>query len=569
MGLSVSHLEPAQRQRTGVFELDAQDPNGAPLLVKVYGRDAYDTQLVNSAWRKLSYQERGPLPGQGRLQAVQNEALITLLAARAGVATLGVVTAGSTHRGDALLVLSGSARPVAEVPSDILDEGVLRRFWDGLESLHAARIAHGTIDPYSVALVDDAPGFVDFGHGTLTPTLDQAMADRARLLASLAAAAGEKASIEAAIGALGAEGVSAVLPYIQPAAMGGRLRRALKESGIDVDEMRASTATAVGSEPPELVKLRRVTGGTLLQLALLVFAVLAIVKFAGNIDFAAVKESLANASWGWLVFAVLVAQVPRLTQAVSTIGSIPASVRFGPVYVLQLASAYLNLAVPGGLGRMSIFIRFFQRLGLPPAAAVTAGAIDSLTGNVIQVVLAVLLALFAAEDVSLNMTTPGSGALHLLWILVGLVLAAVLAAFLARRIRTAIVNRVKGWWPQVRQSLGALRQSNKLVLLLGGNLATEILFAIALGLMARGFGYHIPLTALILVNAGTSLLSSIVPVPGGIGVAEFGLEVGLTSTGMTASAAAATVLIYRLATFYLPPTWGFAAFKWLQRNRYI
>jgi uncharacterized protein (TIRG00374 family) len=144
-----------------------------------------------------------------------------------------------------------------------------------------------------------------------------------------------------------------------------------------------------------------------------------------------------------------------------------------------------------------------------------------------------------------------------------------LVVFLVDRVRNAVVGRAKAWWPQVRQSLGALRRSNKLLLLVGGNLATEILFAVALGLIARGFGYHLPLTALILINAGTSLVSSLVPVPGGIGIAEFGLEVGLTSAGMTASAAAATVLVYRLATFYVPPTWGFVAFKWLQRNSYI
>jgi uncharacterized membrane protein YbhN (UPF0104 family) len=186
-----------------------------------------------------------------------------------------------------------------------------------------------------------------------------------------------------------------------------------------------------------------------------------------------------------------------------------------------------------------------------------------------QVILVVLLALFSAEEVSLNLKAPGSGALHLLWIVIGLALVAVIGALLIRRIRTAIVDRLRTWGPQVRRSFGALRQSNKLLFLLGGNLATEIVFAIALGMFARGFGYHIPLTALILINSGTSLVSSLIPVPGGIGVAEFGLEVGLTSAGMSASAAAATVLMYRLATFYLPPTWGFFAFRWLQRNKYL
>jgi len=569
LGVRVVRLESAERQETGVFELDGRDENGAPLLVKVYGRDAYDTQLVTSVWRKLSYGGSGVVPGQTRLQAVQNEALITMFAARAGVATRGVVTAGATERGDALLVLSGGDRPLAELPAETLDATVLDRFWQALESLHATRVAHGKIDPYAVALVDDVPGLVDFGNGRLNPTVDQAMADRAQLLASLATAAGERASIDAAVRALGADGVEAVLPYLQPPAFGGRLPRALKNAEIDVDELRTATAAAVGAEPPELIRLRRVTGGTLLQIGLLVFAVLAIVKFAGNIDFSAVKDDLAEASVGWIVFAVFFAQVPRLSQSVSTLGSIAASIRFGPVYVLQLATAYLNLALPSGIARMTVFIRFFQRQGLPPAAAVTAGAIDSFTQTVIQVILVVSIALFSSAELSLDLGGPDSGMYHLLAIVVGLGAVFVLVVLLVGRLRNKVVDRVKTWLPQVRASLGALRQSNKLILLIGGNLATEILFATTLGLIARGFGYSIPLTTLILVNASTSLFSSFIPVPGGIGVVEFGLEVGLTSAGMKPSAAAATVLIYRLATFYLPPVWGFFAFRWLQRNSYL
>jgi uncharacterized membrane protein YbhN (UPF0104 family) len=38
---------------------------------------------------------------------------------------------------------------------------------------------------------------------------------------------------------------------------------------------------------------------------------------------------------------------------------------------------------------------------------------------------------------------------------------------------------------------------------------------------------------------------------------------------MSVSAAAATILLSRLATFYLPALWGFFAFRWLQCNRYL
>jgi uncharacterized membrane protein YbhN (UPF0104 family) len=71
------------------------------------------------------------------------------------------------------------------------------------------------------------------------------------------------------------------------------------------------------------------------------------------------------------------------------------------------------------------------------------------------------------------------------------------------------------------------------------------------------------------INISVSLLASLIPVPGGIGVAEFGLSLGLTSAGMKSESAIAAVLLYRMATFYLPPAWGFPAMLWLQRNDYL
>jgi glycosyltransferase 2 family protein len=31
----------------------------------------------------------------------------------------------------------------------------------------------------------------------------------------------------------------------------------------------------------------------------------------------------------------------------------------------------------------------------------------------------------------------------------------------------------------------------------------------------------------------------------------------------------ASVITYRLATFYLPPVWGFFALRWLERNQHL
>jgi uncharacterized membrane protein YbhN (UPF0104 family) len=229
----------------------------------------------------------------------------------------------------------------------------------------------------------------------------------------------------------------------------------------------------------------------------------------------------------------------------------------------------MNVALPSNLARMAVNIRFFQRQGLPPPTAVAAGAIDSFTSTVVQAVLLVLLLLFSESSLAIDLPLPSGGTRTLLWILLGLAAVAVTVVVAVRRIRRAIVDRVRRWWPDVRATLGSLRSSHKLVLLVGGSLGAELLFAIALGLFVRSVGYGIPLGELLVINISVSLLGSLVPVPGNIGVAEFGLSLGLVSAGMSDQAALAAVLLYRIATFYLPPLWGFPAMLWLQRNRYL
>jgi hypothetical protein len=68
MGVIVSSLSEATRQRAGVFELAATGLDGKPLLVRVYGRDAWDAQLMVKAWRALWYRDAESFlsPGSSR-----------------------------------------------------------------------------------------------------------------------------------------------------------------------------------------------------------------------------------------------------------------------------------------------------------------------------------------------------------------------------------------------------------------------------------------------------------------------------------------------------------------------
>ncbi len=566
LGVSAKSLVVSERQIAGVFLVEGRDPTGRQLLVKVYGRDAYDTQLVAKFWRTLWYQDDGAPLRLGRSQAAEHEAFVTLLARNGGVRTLEVVTAGETVAGDALLVLRGEAETFETF---VPDDEALRRSWETLELLGKANIAHLQIDRSSVAQLGDGIALVDFAGATVAPSKDQLATDRVQLLVTTATAAGTERAVRAAVQALGTAGLAALLPYLQAAALRTPLRKAVKLAGIDMDELRAEVARAADAELPDLIKLRRLTWWTVIQVALLVLAATAVFKAASSVDWSVVREDIADSAWGWLAVGFVFAQLPRLTQAASTLGSIAAKLPFGPVYMKELTTSYLNLAMPSSLGRLTVSIRFFQCQGLPGAAAVTAGAIDSLVGTVVQIVLLVVLLVFSEASLNVELSTPEARTLRLLWILIGLGVVAILTAVLVGRIRRAIVDRVRAWWPQIRTAVSGLRASHKLTLLFGGSIATEILFATALGLFARAFGYDISLVDLLVINMSVSLLASFIPVPGGVGVVEFGLTLGLTAAGMTQEAALAAVLMYRISTFYLPPVWGFFAMRWLQRNRYL
>ncbi len=571
LGVDAERLEPAARQTAGIVLFDGRDSSGRPLLVKVYGRDAYDNQLLAKLSRAFWYRDPGPELGLSRLQAVEHEALVTLLASRAGVASREVVTAGETVEHDALLVLRGDARPLAELSAAELDDGLLQAAWRTLARLGEADIAHLHIDTSAVAVADGEVWLLDFGQASAAPSRDQLQTDRVQLLAATAAVAGTDRAIAALVAALGSEEAAALLPYLQSAALATPLLKDVKAAGINIDQLRMQLATAVGAEVPELIKLKRMTWWTIIQVVLLVLAAAAIYAGFSEVDWSQVRKDLQSAEWSWIVLGFIFAQLPRLTQAVAMLGAIAARLAFFPVYMKQLATCYLNLAMPSSIARMALSIRFFQCQGLPGVTAVSAGAIDSLANNVIQVLIIVVLLIFGQSSIDLNLSAPGSdsGPGHLLWVLLGLLIVSVLVVVLVGRVRRAIMTRVRQWWPEVRDSIVALRASDKLRLLILGNIATELLFSASLAMFVRALGYHIPFGEIVLINESVALLSSFIPVPGGIGVVEYGLTIGLTSAGMSQESALCSVLLYRLSTFYLPPIWGFFAFRWLEKNKYL
>jgi len=180
---------------------------------------------------------------------------------------------------------------------------------------------------------------------------------------------------------------------------------------------------------------------------------------------------------------------------------------------------------------------------------------------------------FAWGSIHIEVTPESGGDSKLVWIILAVVVVVAVVAGLALavpRLRRMAASKVL---PKLRDIWGNLKTiastPRKLVLLLGGSFAGELLVAMALSVSLRAFGDHLRLPTLIVVITLAAIIGGVAPSPGGIGVVEAGMILGLTAAGVSEADATAAVFIQRLFTSYLPPIWGWATLVWMRKREYL
>jgi len=104
LNLTARRLAPSPLQEWGVGRFRGEDDAG-PINVSVYGRDAHDAQLLAKLFRFVAYRDSGPTLTLTRVQQVEHEAYLTLMAEQSGARAPGVLAAGTAGPSrDAVLV---------------------------------------------------------------------------------------------------------------------------------------------------------------------------------------------------------------------------------------------------------------------------------------------------------------------------------------------------------------------------------------------------------------------------------------------------------------------------------
>jgi uncharacterized membrane protein YbhN (UPF0104 family) len=457
-------------------------------------------------------------------------------------------------------------QPLESLPPEQVSDKTLGDLWEQVGRLHSARISHGRLNASNVLVLDEGPMLVDLSAATLGASQTALDIDLAELLVACTVLVGPKRALGNAVDSGYGTAVGRVVPYLQRAALTPHLRDLARSHEVGLKDLRTAAAAATGQDAPELVPIMRVRPRDLLMTAALVFGAYLLISKLAAIGFGTIAHELGKADLAWVLVALILAQLTFIGSGVSVRGAVMTPLALLPCVVLQSAIKFINLTVPSSAGRIGMNVRFLQRMGAPRPEAVAAGAVDDTSETIVQVALFLLVLPFVHANLDTSQFH-GAGPDTRLVAALGAALAiSLVTVMIVPRFRAKVI-------PPLRQALSGVwdvaRNRHKRLELFGGNLASELLYAVSLGATCLAYGVHLNLAELVFVNTAASVLSSLIPVPGGIGAAEASLSAGLIAIGVDESTAFAIAVTQRLCTFYLPPIWGYLSLQWLTRRGYV
>lgn len=303
---------------------------------------------------------------------------------------------------------------------------------------------------------------------------------------------------------------------------------------------------------------------------------------------------LQKAQWSWLLLGMFwqacsYAAVTWLN--VLLLKRYGANVPFGKQYLIQLAMAFIEAAVPtASVSGAVLRVRLLKPHKVPAdvATVTTMTEMGLIAGSVILLAFPVAgIALWKGTFGTIGLSSP---TISLLFVLAILILTVVWwrspgSLRTKRKGWMAISNfwddRIRTRWPQALGPWTSRRLLERL-----GYLKTELMFllrerplAIILSLLARsGFealglamcffalGQFLPINTILLIYTLTLAINTLGAIPGGVGLAEVSLTALYAQFGISAGMALAIALAYRLTDYWLPRIVGGVAWLWLEGN---
>src|SRR6201996_5547307 len=321
----------APRQVWGVEQFTGRDEAGKTIELSVYGRDASDARMLAKLWRFCLYRDSGPTLILDRLQQVEHEAYLTLMAGRAGVPVPDVLAAGrfGPSRDAALVTRLPDGPPLSQADGAGLTDAILDKILLAVLQLREARIAHGALGGDTIIVSDRGICVRDFRRASASAPAGRLDGDLAAALAAMAVRAGPERTARGA------------LVHLQRSALDPVTVAALKDHKDLLPRLREAVAAGAGIEVPKLAEAKRVSWPNLLFAVgslIGIWLIIGILSDAGDS-----LDAIKGASWGWVALTFVFAQLPVVAEGWALVGAAVGQIPFGRCVALETSNTFTAL----------------------------------------------------------------------------------------------------------------------------------------------------------------------------------------------------------------------------------
>jgi uncharacterized membrane protein YbhN (UPF0104 family) len=542
----------------GRARLDGALSDGTRVRVHLSGRDTRGSGLVRRLWSLIRL--RPAAAGHvafGSRARLERLALACCLAQQADVPSPAVLLLGEMPGETLVLVTTIPAGPPG---GDAAGQPGAVSLFRALRGLHDARVAHRDLRPGNLFWSENGAGFCSLdaavpGASDLAQRLDLVQA-----LATLAGDIGPAAAVTALRAGYGPVDQAAVAAVLQPVALAPWGWRAMRAAQGSLNKIRHELLGDEGGGEVPTARLERFRWRTVASAVALTVAAYLIV---GQVSGLNILGTLSRASPGWFAVALLGSAVTYLAAAQNLAAFVPRRLPAVRGYFVQLSTAFVGVAMPPTVGHVAVNARYLHREQVDESTVAAAVTLSQIVNVVTTVLLLIVFGLLTGSGLSRFKIAPGGDVLIGVAVIVAVIVVLLAVPQTRAKLAGTVWPRLRPVWPRL---LDALSQPLRLALSAGANLLLTGAYLVAFIAALRAVGVHPAILPTAVVYLAGNAVGSAAPTPGGLGGVETVLSAGLTAIGIGAHQALPAVILFRVATFWLPIPAGWVSYLVLRRR---
>lgn len=312
-------------------------------------------------------------------------------------------------------------------------------------------------------------------------------------------------------------------------------------------------------------KIQKVIGSNYFRFGLA--AVLIIVVFillAREIHPSQIKQALQESNLWWVVAAALVGALSWVGAAVPFMALASIKIPFKDATLVQVASSFVGVVAPMGLGPVAMHIDYMKKRGMGTAPAVAVVAFIEIAQVVMSVLMLIVALLFDHKFPHVDFP------LRKILYIVAAVVVLLLFTLVFERVRAFVGGKLRDFWQKVVPEYDRLKHNPMIMVhAMAGVFVQTFTYALALVFCMYAVGHPITVAMGVTIYLIGNTIGAAVPVPGGIGSTLAATVGALTLMGVPTALAACATVLFRLVTFYLQVPVGAIAFTYMQRKQLL